>query len=140
MVRTVDPKSISKDLWSLAHYVRSYIHLFSGDISNAINDCDAFIKIIVKQAKSGINQATFEFIDRLVRFYMHCGRIYHLRGSFVEAEYFYKKGLEISRRSNSSVYQLDSNIWLSEIEYQKDQLEKSKTFITEASDYLKTVN
>ncbi|TPX32238.1 hypothetical protein SmJEL517_g04633 [Synchytrium microbalum] len=137
-------KSRRDSLQSLAYWVRSSLALAAGSVGNALQDVDVAIKILLRacgrasnvadddgKAESGIDSflcqgSQWELVEKFLSLYRSLGHLYVIRGSPLEAEYVYRRGLSLSQRVQSSLAESAFLVALGDVDLRRARLEDSE--------------
>ncbi|TPX41679.1 hypothetical protein SeMB42_g05468 [Synchytrium endobioticum] len=138
------PRPRRDHLQSLAYWVKSSLSLALGNVGAALYDLDAGIKILLKacaRISKGSNNADetmekilvqasqWDLAETLSTLYRCLGRLYTIRGSPLEAQHIYRRGLSLSKTVRSGLAESAFLLALGDVELRRSRLEESKKAI-----------
>ncbi|KAJ3416866.1 hypothetical protein HDV05_008451 [Chytridiales sp. JEL 0842] len=152
-----DKKKSSKyslcSLKAFAFFVKGNISLAQGNLAHAIHESDSCIRLLSRMLRNGTGEdgdsekynaistvGQWQAVQRFLEYYGWMGQLYLLRGSFVEAEYYYKQGLELAQQSHSNIHISEFLLRLAAVDYKRERLEESRQHIAEADESMEPVS
>ncbi|KAJ3405453.1 hypothetical protein CcCBS67573_g03431 [Chytriomyces confervae] len=119
---------------SFSNFVQSNLSFFEGSLASAVFESQKSVRSIsksltsqhLKEVSGALFSSRLQCTQRFLEYHAWLGTMYAIRGSIMEAEYYFKQGLKMAESCHALLFGNRFSMFLAELHYRQDMLDVSR--------------